>query len=91
MKEGIEYIVSGDANNKSVSEIKVLIEQINILLDKLTPEERMKKWKNYRHPKDLDFQKTIGKTTYTVISRFNRQADEDMVDMVNRMILDNES
>jgi hypothetical protein len=39
-----------------------------------------------RHPKGLDFEKTIGKTTYIVTSSFNQNTSEDMFNKVIRMI-----
>jgi len=39
-----------------------------------------------RHPKGLDFEKTIGKTTYIVTSSFNQKTSEDMFNKVIRMI-----
>jgi hypothetical protein len=35
-------------------------------------------------PKDLDFSKTVGSTTYVVKSRFNPQANESLLDIVLR-------
>ena len=37
-------------------------------------------------PADLDFVKTIGGTTYTVRSHFNPNADECLLQTVNRMM-----
>jgi hypothetical protein len=40
-----------------------------------------------RFPTDLDFSKTIGGTTYTVRSHFNRDAGECLFAKVNRLML----
>jgi len=37
-----------------------------------------------KYPKGLDFSKTIGNTTYTVKSRFNRSANESLLGIVLR-------
>jgi len=37
-------------------------------------------------PTDLDFVKTIGGTTYTVHSHFNPDADECLLQIVNRLM-----
>ena len=37
-----------------------------------------------KHPKGLDFSKTIGNTTYTVKSHFNRNANESLLGIVLR-------
>ena len=37
-----------------------------------------------KYPKDLDFSKTIGGTTYTVKSHFNPNADETLLGIVLR-------
>ena len=69
-------------------EISEKIKELELILEKLTVEQRMKHWGNNRHPTNLDFEKTIGNTTYTVTSHFNRSASEDMVQKIERMALD---
>ena len=39
-----------------------------------------------RVPKDLDFVKVIGGTTYTVRSHFNPKAKEDFLQIINRLM-----
>ena len=41
-----------------------------------------------KHPKGLDFSKTIGNTTYTVKSHFNRDASESLLGIVLRWMDD---
>ena len=41
-----------------------------------------------KHPKGLDFSKTIGNTTYTVKSHFNRDANESLLGIVLRWMDD---
>ena len=69
-------------------EISEKIREIELVLEKLTVEQRLRFWGDKRHPKNLDFEKTIGNTTYIVTSHFNRSASEDMVQKIERMMLD---
>ena len=41
-----------------------------------------------KYPKDLDFSKTIGNTTYTVKSHFNPNANESLLGIVLRWMDD---
>ena len=69
-------------------EISDKIREIDLVLDKLTVEQRLRLWGNRRHTKNLDFEKTIGNTTYIVTSHFNLSATEDMVQKLERMMLE---
>ena len=62
------------------------IREIDLVLEKLTVEQRLRMWGNNSHPKKLDFEKTIGNTTYIVTSHFNLSASEDMVQKIERML-----
>jgi len=73
-----------------MEQIKSLINEILDLCTELPPEKLREVFDISRHPKNLDFIKTIGNTTYIVTSRFNPNASEDMMRKVRRMILDNE-
>jgi len=41
-----------------------------------------------KHPKDLDFSKIVGNTTYTVKSHFNSNANESLLGIVLRWLDD---
>ena len=73
VRQAIKYINRDDWREYSKN-YKPLIDTER----KLTPLEK--------HPKDLDFSKTIGNTTYVVKSHFNKNAGECLVGIVLRWI-----
>lgn len=41
-----------------------------------------------KHPKDLDFSKTVGGTTYVVKSHFNKNANDSLLTIILRLCTD---
>ena len=75
VRQAIKYINRDDWREYSET-YKPLIDTRR----KLTPLEK--------YPKDLDFSKTIGNTTYVVKSHFNKNAEECILKKMCRIILD---
>jgi len=44
-----------------------------------------------KYPKDLDFSKTVGNTTYVVKSHFNKNANESLLLIISRLLEDGKS
>lgn len=68
---------------------QVITEYLDWLCEQ-PPEVIRQKYKEFRYPKDIDFEKTIGNTTYVVTSKFNQNASEDIINKVRRVILNEE-
>ena len=68
------------------NQLRVLIDEIMDILAELPPEKIRERFGNPRHPKDLDFEKTIGNTTFMVKSHFNSNSNEDILHKVQRMV-----
>jgi hypothetical protein len=69
------------------SQSREIIDEIMDKLAEFPPEKIRKRFINRRHPENLDFEKTIGNTSYVVKSHFNKNSNEDMVHKIRRMIL----
>ncbi len=66
------------------------IQEIKEFMDWLSeqPHETVRKiYTEWRCPKDINFEKTIGNTNYVVRSGFNQKSCEDMISKIRRIIL----
>lgn len=73
---------------KSVEDITIreAIDSIYDMLVELPKEKRLAFFEQISKPKDLDFLKEIDGIYYVILSHFNRDKNEDMVDKVNRIL-----
>ena len=69
------------------NQIKKIIDKIIDILAELPPEKIREKFGNPRHPNNMDFERTIGNTTYVVKSHFNSNKNEDILHKVQRMVV----
>lgn len=66
--------------------IREAIDSIYDMLAELPKEKRLAFFEQISKPKDLNFVKEFDGIYYVVLSHFNRDKDEDMVDKVNRIL-----
>ncbi len=70
-----------------MNEINQHIENITDYLSTLTKEERLAWFKKNMYSKPLNFIKEIDNTTYAVRTYFNSNANENITEKVERIIL----
>lgn len=66
--------------------IREAINSIYDMLAELPKEKRLAFFEQISKPKELDFLKEIDGIYYVILSHFNRDKNEDMVDKVNRIL-----
>lgn len=66
--------------------IREAIDSIYDMLAELPKEKRLAFFEQISKPKELDFVKEINGIYYVVLSHFNRDKNDDMVDKVNRIL-----
>ena len=69
------------------NQLRKAINEIMDILEELPPEKIRERFGNPRHPDNLDFEKTIGNTTYIVNSHFDDNSSVDILRKVERMVV----